>query len=180
MKGIVFTEFMDMVETRFGADMVDDLIEATHPESGGSYTSVGTYHHQELVAMVGELSARTGVAASDLVHAFGRHLADVFATKFSGFFEACSDTVSFLKRIDDHIHVEVRKLYPDAELPRFSFDDSRPEEFLLTYESTRNFAALAHGLIEGCAQHYREQFTIRLEDLSDATHTRVRFHLQSA
>jgi len=36
MKGIVFSEFISMVETVFSEDMVDDLIDATNPASGGS------------------------------------------------------------------------------------------------------------------------------------------------
>ncbi len=177
MKGIVFAEFNEMVEEKFGMDMVDDLIDATDPASGGAYTAVGTYDHQELVNMVLELSRRSNIPASELVKTFGRHLAGVFSTKFESFFTECPDTLSFLKRIDDHIHVEVRKLYPDAELPRFSFDDSNPEEFHLTYESLRNFADLAHGLIEGCAEHYGESYAIEREDLSDAEKTRVRFRI---
>ena len=55
MKGIVFTEFSTMVESLFGEDMLDDLLDATDPASGGAYTSVGTYNHNELVDMVVEL-----------------------------------------------------------------------------------------------------------------------------
>ena len=86
MKGIVFREFTDMVENQFGENMVDDLIETTKPSSGGSYTTVGTYDHGELVAMVGILSERTGITTATLVHSFGKHLAGVFSKKFPSFF----------------------------------------------------------------------------------------------
>lgn len=45
MKGIVFTEFVDMVEAQFSADMVDDILDDAAPASGGAYTAVGTYDH---------------------------------------------------------------------------------------------------------------------------------------
>lgn len=38
MKGMVFTEFLDMVETKFSAAMVDDIIEDSQVASGGAYT----------------------------------------------------------------------------------------------------------------------------------------------
>jgi hypothetical protein len=164
MKGLVFTEFMSMVETKFGLDMIDDLIEETQPESGGAYTAVGTYSHQELVDMVVKLAEKTGAAAPDLIRIFGNHLAVVFATKFPSFFEETDNTLEFLKKIDNHIHIEVRKLYPDAELPVFQFDDSVKGEFKLVYSSERGFGDLALGLMEGVSKFYGESFNIARTD----------------
>lgn len=33
MKGMVFTEFLEMVEAKFSADMVDDIIDDANPAS---------------------------------------------------------------------------------------------------------------------------------------------------
>lgn len=167
MKGIVFREFSNMVEDTFSPEMMDDLIEATQPKSGGSYTTVGTYDYHELVDMVVELSKRTDTPVEDLIHAFGKYLASVFTQKYANFFEACPNTIEFLKTIDNHIHVEVKKLYHDAELPRFSYDDNDPNQLLLRYESSRPFALLAHGLIEGCADYYQERLNIEINSPSD-------------
>lgn len=177
MKGIIFSEFNELVEQAFGEDMLDDIIDDCEDQlaSGGSYTSVGTYDDKELVHLVVALSERTGVAVADLVKTFGLHLATVFEVKFPSFFAECQDSFSFFKRIDDHIHVEVKKLYPDAELPKFSYDDSGPNTFLLTYESTRQFADLAAGLLEGVAKHYQETITIERQDLSTEHTTKVIF-----
>ncbi len=160
MKGIVFTEFMEMVEGKWGLDMVDDLIDVVNPDSGGAYTSVGTYDYQELVAYVVELNKRTEIPVSDLVYTFGTYLAASFASKFTDFFNECESTIEFLTHVDDHIHVEVRKLYPDAELPKFSYEQHSADALTLHYESTRNLADLAHGLIIGCAAHYGDKIDI--------------------
>lgn len=179
MKGIVFSEFNELVEQAFGEDMLDDIIDdcAEQLASGGSYTSVGTYDDKELVHLVVALSERTGVAVADLVKTFGLHLAKVFEVKFPSFFDECSDSFSFYKRIDDHIHVEVKKLYPDAALPKFTYDDSNPDVFVLTYESIRQFADLAVGLLEGVSQHYGETIQIEREDLSSDDTTKVVFRI---
>ena len=83
MKGMVFTEFLEMVEDKFSADMVDDIIDDSAPPSGGAYTAVGTYDHNELVGMVVALSQRSGLPlflgsypitpASDILHELSRH-----------------------------------------------------------------------------------------------------------
>jgi hypothetical protein len=44
MKGIVFTEFLEMVEQEFGYNMVDEMIENTDLDSKGVYTSIVIYH----------------------------------------------------------------------------------------------------------------------------------------
>ena len=107
-----------------------------------------------------------------LVHSFGLHLATVFAEKFPAFFAECNSCFAFYKKIDDHIHVEVQKLYPDAELPDFSYRDINENCFELTYRSSRHFSDLAIGLLEGVAKHYGETIVITVEDKStdDASH----------
>ena len=180
MKGLVFTEFQEMVSQSFGDEMVDDLIDSCELASEGAYTSVGTYDSAELVAMVIELSQRTGTEVPVLIRAFGHHLGKVFTAKFGDFFAEVDSTIEFLKRIDNHIHVEVAKLYPDAELPVFSFDDSDPQHFVLNYESSRGFADLAQGLIEETMQHYGEDFTIERTDSEQGDKHLCRFVLSAA
>ncbi len=171
MKGIVFTEFMELVESKFGEDTMEDMLEAADLSSDGSYTSVGTYDHNELVKMVEELSKITKVDVPDLIKAFGNHLGVVFYTKFTTFFEQADGTLEFLKSIDDHIHVEVAKLYPDAELPVFAYKEHEDGSFHLFYSSTRGFSDLAHGLIEATSGYYKESFSIEREDsIEGSTH----------
>ena len=72
MKGIVFTEFLELVESKWGADMVDDLIDSNDLESGGVYTAVGTYDFKEMQALLGTLSERTGIPPADLLKEYPR------------------------------------------------------------------------------------------------------------
>jgi Haem-NO-binding len=52
MKGVVFTEFIEMVEDRFSPEMADRIIERAKLPSGGAYTTVGTYDHGEMIQLV--------------------------------------------------------------------------------------------------------------------------------
>ena len=177
MKGIVFCEFVEMMEAEFTADMADEIISSTELESGGAYTTVGTYDHHEMLALVAQLSEKTGAPVPDLVRAFGRYLFGRFVELYPTFFEGVDGAFSFLDRIEEHVHVEVRKLYPDAELPTFA--TSRPNDvtMIMVYQSKRPFADLAHGLIEGCITHYGEPINVESEDLSNDGRTQVRFTL---
>lgn len=177
MKGIVFCEFVEMLEQEFSADMADEIISGTTLESGGAYTTVGTYDHHEMLALVTQLSEKTGTPVPDLVEAFGRYLFGRFVDLYPAFFEGVDGAFSFLDRIEEHVHVEVLKLYPDAELPTFETSRTDDNTMVMVYQSTRPFADLAKGLIEGCIAHYGEPVDVQMEDLSDEGRTHVRFTL---
>lgn len=162
MKGLVFREFIDLVETKFGDDVADEIIEAADLPSGGAYTSVGTYPHSEMVALVVELSKVTELSVDTLLEVFGHYLAtEVFAKNYAGFFAETGTTIEMLKEVEGHIHIEVMKLYPDAELPSFIFVASKDNRHEFRYESSREMAALADGLIKGTAAVFKE--TVEVE-----------------
>lgn len=178
MKGVVFTEFLTLVEERFSLAMVDQIIEGAKLPSGGVYTAVGTYPVDEMVALLGQLSTRSGVAIPTLLQVFGRYLLGRFVMSHPGFFAEQRCTLDFLAAVEEHIHVEVRKLYADAELPRFQCERVAADTMTMTYRSPRGLADLAQGLIEGCAAHYHEAIRIERDDLSGGSGTHVRFTLR--
>lgn len=49
MKGIVFMGFLDMVEEKFGYDIVDEIILEGNFFLGGFYIFVGIYFYGEMV-----------------------------------------------------------------------------------------------------------------------------------
>lgn len=160
MKGVVFTEFLDHVAGNFGDDMVDNIIDDCDLPSGGAYTSVGRYDHSEIVSLVVALSGRTGSAVPDLVKGFGVYLGTRFSSIYHGFFEASDDLFSFLDTVDGVIHVEVLKLYPDAELPKIQMRERTDRTSVLRYRSARGMEDLAEGLIIASSQYYGEPVTV--------------------
>lgn len=167
MKGIVFTEFLDMVEAQFGYEVVDHIIEESKLESNGIYTSVGTYHHSEIVQLLSNLSERTEIDAGTLLKAFGEYLFDTFLKAYPVFFQAETTAFGFLKSIDSHIHVEVMKLYPDATLPKFDTEIQEDGSLLMTYQSERKMGALAEGLMEKAIAHYKHPHSVEKRLLSE-------------
>lgn len=178
MKGVVFTEFLDFVGQQFGEDAVDDIIGDCELASGGAYTSVGTYDHREMHALVSALAVRTAQTVPQLLVTFGRHLCGRFASSHPDFFARTPGLFDFLESVHRHIHVEVRKLYPDAELPTFETYDRTPERLFMNYRSCRPLSALAEGLILGAADHYGNTVKLHQEPGTDANGSFVRFQVQ--
>lgn len=176
MTGIVFREFIGMVDNTFGEEIASTLLTTINPGSDKSYT--GAYNHQELIAMATALSEHTGIKTTELVHNFGKHLALVFLKKCPTFFCECKSTFEYLKKINDYLHVEIKKIYSDVKLPSCDYRDLSENELELTYESMCNFADLAHGFIEGCMEYFHESYQILREDIEFSGSTKIRFTLR--
>ncbi len=177
MKGIVFTEFIEMVEETYSPEIADAMISSSTLESAGAYTSVGTYDHKEMVQLVTHLSGITGTDAALLLKTYGQHLFKRFKIGFPAFFEGIDSAFEMMKTIDNHIHVEVRKLYPDAELPTFDYTEPNENQLILKYSSPRGFVDFAEGLMQGCIDHFGEPINLERTDLSEGKGTIVEFTL---
>ena len=132
MKGFIFTEFLEMAEAEFGIQTVDKITSLVELHDQGAYTAVGNYPHGDMIAMLGALSKEAGLEQTDLLTANGRYLFKTFTREYS----------------------EVRKLYPDANLPSFDCSVGENRTLTLDYESHRPLADLAEGLIKECIEHF--------------------------
>ncbi len=169
MKGIIFTEFLDMVEMKFSIDTVDQIIEASNLESGGSYTSVGTYPHTEMTELVVNLGRVTGIPVKDLLIAFGNYLFNRLATMYPNFVVFENGLLSFLESIENHIHIQVKKLYPDAELPKFNTKLIHEKKIEMIYLSERHLGDLAEGLLMGAIEYFKQEASLKRERQLDET-----------
>jgi hypothetical protein len=176
--GMIFTEFSEMVEREYSASMLDDIIDdCPGLATRGAYTAVGSYDWRELQRLLEALSARTGVAQRQLLVHFGESLFSRLVASYPAFLDGIGSAGEFLRLVDDHVHVEVLKLYPQARLPRFEFIDDGAGVFRMVYRSERPLADLAEGLIRACIRHYNEARRITRVDLDCASGHACEFQL---
>jgi hypothetical protein len=178
MKGIIFTEFIEMVESQLGPIAVNQMIDAAAVPNGGAYTAVGTYDPRELLAIIGCYCGQTSTTFPAALEAFGRHLFARLAAAYPMLVCRNCGTFGLMNDLDDYIHIEVRKLYPDAELPRFATRQISDDKLEVTYESPRGLADLAIGLMHGAAAHFGENIHISEIDLSAGMRRHVVFTLE--
>ncbi|MEG3638601.1 heme NO-binding domain-containing protein [Magnetococcus sp. PR-3] len=163
MLGIVFSEFEKLVEEKFSMDMLDDILDEANLDNDGAFTAVGSYPFADLAKMVGLLSKHSGIPVPDLVEVFGGHLFTIFHQRYAQFFEGIDSSLTFLEGIEDTIHTEVQKLYPEAELPTFTCTRIDDQTLQMHYQSRRPLAPLALGLIRACVEHFGQPAHIRHE-----------------
>lgn len=167
MKGIVFTEFLDLVEDKFGLEMVDKIIEQSELQSGGAYTSVGTYDFSEMLQLLKNLSTNTGISIDDLLLVYAEHFFSVLEENYPSFFKTYSDPIEMLASIENHIHVEVIKIYPDAELPTFELVERTDNSLIMIYKSSRAMHHFGLGLMNKTFEHFNTTASIVLEKIKE-------------
>lgn len=179
MKGIVFVELVAMADETFGEEVVDRVIAAADLPSGGAFTSVGNYPCEELMTLVRGFSTHSGIPGAELQRLFGHWMLHSFDRHYPQFFEGRGGSLDMLEAIEGEIHVEVRKLYPDADLPSFETTRHGPRSLDMTYRSPRPLADFCQGLIEACAQRFGETARISRTDLGDEERTVASFQVRT-
>jgi hypothetical protein len=158
VKGVVFNLFEEAVEREYGEEMWDTLLDSAELE--GSYTSVGSYPDEDLGKLVHAASAALSIPPEDLVRWFGSAALPRLADRYPHFFEPHRSTRDFLLTLNDIIHPEVRKIYPGAEVPVFTYYPAPNQALMMGYKSRRRLCHFGEGLIEGAAAHYGDEVTI--------------------
>jgi len=62
-----------------------------------------------------------------------------------------------LKTIGKIIHIEVHNLFPEASLPKFSYEDPGPDHLVMIYDSERHLCDLVEGLLVGVGRHFGQE-----------------------
>jgi hypothetical protein len=159
MKGVVFTEFLEMVRSVHSENLLDAVLDDAAPPNGGAYTAVGTYDHNEMTNLVVAYAKHTQTTVPEALRTFGVHLLGRFHDRFPRFF-AVDGVFAFLADVNAVIHVEVHKLYSDAELPQLNVLERTETTMTVLYRSSRHLEDLAEGLIVGAVAYFGEPMRI--------------------
>lgn len=168
MKGLIFTNFLEMVSEKFSPEMVEKIIDASQLKNEGAYTEIGTYPYEEMVELITHLSEMTNISISDLQIAYGKYLFPRLKDRYAKFVTQTKSTFEFLQYVDTHVYAEVQKLYPESEHPHFECMTINPCCITLKYQSNRPFAKIAEGIMLGCATYFEENIQITSQDLGSS------------
>jgi hypothetical protein len=153
MKGIVFSEMVGFLDLFGGQVFAESVLADAGLEHGGAYSRIGQYPWQEAVRVLESASRASGVDSAELCNQFGSYLFGRFTVLYEEIVGRYATAEDLLMHVGDHIHAEVRILYPDTTPPRVQ---AWPEGDVLRveYASHRPFAHIAHGLVAGAMMHF--------------------------
>jgi hypothetical protein len=159
VKGVIFNLLAGAVCDEYGEDAWDELLDRAGLE--GAWTSVGSYPHKDLLRVVAEAATMWQWTHDDVIRWFGRSALPRLASAYPTFFDGHTSAFPFLRTLNEVHHLEVLKIYPDADLPVFTFDPPREERVLtMRYSSARALCTFGEGLIHGAGDHFGERLTV--------------------
>lgn len=169
MQGTIFVEFLSMIESMFGLDVVDEIIDSAKDnlKTDGAYTSIGNYDHAEIFSLITALVKYTGKESDELIAVFGKYLSGSFVRLHPEFFKDVPTFADFLLSVESYIHKSVRKIYPDANPPSLPVEKLPDGSLKVLYSSHRPFAILAKELIIACAEYFETKIVIKTVSISD-------------
>jgi hypothetical protein len=160
MLGNILTGLYDLVEETFGLEILDELIKASDLSNEGVYSGIGSYPHSDMVSLVQNLSVIVNIPTEELMRIYGTYAFKSLMASHAHYVGMMKSSFDIFTHLDGMIHVEVAKLYPEAEVPQFSCKMLSTDTIKLCYQSERPFASLAEGLIQGCGTYFGEELTI--------------------
>lgn len=178
MKGIIFNELENMVTESFGAEAWETAVRKTPLKTaGGLFIGPKSYPDEDLVALVSTASDLTGKPADELIITFGHYLFPRLLGRYPGAIQPGMNAKTFLQSIDRVIHLEVRKLFPDAILPSFDYEDPAPDQLVMMYKSPRRLCPLVIGLLRGVSDHFNERIDYEKTSCLNDGDSHCRFEL---
>lgn len=160
MKGVLFNIVEDVVTEAMSADAWDDIID--HAGVHGAYTSLGNYDDSDLFSIVDAAADAADLNAADTLRLTGRVGFAHLVKRAPHLLDGLHDWKSVLTSLDDIIHPEVRKIYPDAQVPGFATEHI-DDGLRITYTSQRGLCALADGLMVGAGLWFETTLTVTHE-----------------
>lgn len=162
MKGIIFNLLEQFIVHRFGEQTYEEIVASCSLQTGDPYAMVspGSYPDSDFTTLLGRAARTTGMDQASLLQAMGRHSLPILAERYPHFFSGYAHPRDFLKTASLIHQVEVKKLYRDAEVPRFTIEDL-PGGMSVTYHSSRRLCHFVAGLLAGLSDYYQVPMTVQ-------------------
>ncbi len=179
MKGIVFNLLESFVVDNFDDETWDNIFLSTELESTEPFIAPSTYEDQDLLNLVGTATQKLNIESSDLLRSFGRYCFSRLVGKYPVYVKDITSPIVFINIVDEVIHVEVKKLMPEAYLPKLSVKQTAENTLEIKYESKRMLCPLMEGLVLGCSDFFKHSAQIEhltcMHDNADHCLVRVSF-----
>ena len=159
MHGTIFAELKKYVDTKFGGNTWNTLLEGAGlgPKM---YLPVQAYPDDEVGKIVAAAAQMTGIPAPDILQDFGAFIAPDLVAMYRSLMKPQWKTLEVIENAETTAHRVVRRQYVGAAPPYLHAVRSGDQQVTVTYNSARRLCDVAKGIIRGLAQHYGENVAV--------------------
>jgi len=164
MKGVVFNLLEAFVCENWGEDAYEDILALCPLKTKEPFVGPGTYPDSDLMTIAQQAAAALQTPLPGALRAFGHFCFPRLVEKCPSLVAQYKTPRELLLSVHNVIHVEVRKLYPAAVTPDFSFEEvgapgepAQLDQLIMHYRSKRKLCAFLEGLLQGLSDHFGEK-----------------------
>jgi len=154
MKGHIFNLLEQFIVETAGVEVYDEIHESCNFSGNGVFARPGNYPDADLRELVNKTVAQLGMTTEQAHLAFGEWIFPHLAKLVPSELVDVGHPKPFLMTLNEIHEVELKKLWSDAEPPRFHCVDTGPDSMTFTYDSPRQMFDLVDGVLESVAAYY--------------------------
>lgn len=125
------------------------------------YVPVTEYPDEHVLALVAAASEVSGIAAEELMRAFGRFLVPMLVKFYGVHVDEDWDGLELVENVEDYIHMALRsKHISDFDPPAIDARRTGDDRVVVHYASERELCDVAIGILEGIGEFYDESYEI--------------------
>jgi Haem-NO-binding len=161
VKGTIVKCLEGLVKSKGGREAWQAVLTRAGMPENSLFMVAGVVPDADVMKLIAGTADVLKVSTQQAMDAFGEHWASVYAPQLYGVYYArASNAREFLLHMND-VHLSMTKM-AEASPPRFAFEETGPDQLVMTYSSPRGLAALMPSLVKGVAVHYKERVQTRL------------------
>lgn len=153
MKGLLFTELLEMVEENFGYRTASAILLNAPLSSKGIYTATKNYHRYEMSVLFERLQKHTQLSFEHLTQVFGRHL--------------CKRLLIAYPQQRGYVNRLFAAITRRADMPLFSFACADSKTLTILYNPACKTNCITEGIIHGYLDHLRQLSRLQESVLPD-------------
>lgn len=157
MKGIIFNIFEQFICENWSVETYEAVFARCPLKTKEPYVGPLSYPDSDLAVILSKTCEMLDIELDEGLKRFGAFAFEKLQAKYPELVSEHAGARNFLMTIDSVIHTEIKKLYPDAQTPRFTYLDLSDTQLVMNYQSKRQMCALVEGLIQGVAKHFNTE-----------------------
>jgi hypothetical protein len=176
MKGLFFTELLELIETDYGLAVLDQVIRTAVPVTDGVYTSMGHYDPQEFFGLVSALSVEMNQPRSTFLRSFGRHFFRCLLERNKRVFDKYPSAIRAIQDVNSLVRA-TRIFSFEEQPPQAEFWAVGPAAWQLTIRSQLPIGEMALGALEACIAYFDEPLEVSQQEVTADSKITTRFDI---
>ena len=174
MKGTVVATWMRTCRKLYGDNVVDNSMESAGWQVSKIFTPLENVDDGQVGKLIANIAKINNMEVKQLWRIIGKDNLYAFNKDFPAFFDH-ETMYSFLKSMFD-VHVVMTKKFSGAKPPILLIEPISSKEAIFSYESQRGMFDYFLGLVDGCAEYFKEKIAIEeLEHTSTFLKLKITF-----